>query len=139
MELKIQIVLMCSIIICFTSYALEDMFTISKACVMCLVENKIIKFLEQNWYHQTVSGTVGPPLSKPSLIQTLFRILKSRKIVRFSANQVINEMPVWFLDFYTIVQWIEKHIISMCNIIGDPCNWLTIMYKNIITYSQLAK
>ena len=42
------------------------------------------------------NSTVEPrlsesPLSKPSVIQTLFRILKS---LDFLQNQVINEMPV---------------------------------------------
>ena len=46
--------------------------------------------------------TVGPrlsesPLSEPSVIRTLFRILKSQK-TDFLQNQVINEMPVSFID-----------------------------------------
>ena len=34
------------------------------------------------------------PLSKPSVIGTLFRILKSQKQFDFLQNQVINEMSV---------------------------------------------
>ena len=45
-------------------------------------------------------GTVGPllsesPLSKPSVMWTLFCILKSQKTVWFSGNKW---MLVWFLD-----------------------------------------
>ena len=68
-------------------------------------------------------------LSEPSVIRTPCRILKSQKMVWFSVIQVINEMPVWFLDirhYYITVQWIEKYI-SRHDIIGCPHNWLTIM------------
>ena len=40
------------------------------------------------------------PLSKPSVIRMLFLILKSQKIIWFSAKPklIINKMSVWFLD-----------------------------------------
>ena len=87
-------------------------------------------------------GTVGPrlsksPLSEPLVIRRLFRILKSQKIVWFSTNQEINEIPVWFLDllgliYHGTVKW--KHN-SRHDIVGHPCDWLTVMRKNIIVYS----
>ena len=45
------------------------------------------------------SYTVEPrlsksPLSEPSVIRTLFRVLKSQRRFDFLQNQVINEMPV---------------------------------------------
>ena len=34
---------------------------------------------------------------------TLFRMLKYQEMIGFSANQVINEMPVWFLDLLSLL------------------------------------
>ena len=45
-----------------------------------------------------MANTVGPRLSEPSVIRTLFQTFKSIKRFDFLQNQVINEMPVWFLD-----------------------------------------
>ena len=43
------------------------------------------------------------PLSEPSVIQMLFWTLKSEKTPWFLQNQVINEIPVWFLDLLGLV------------------------------------
>ena len=37
-------------------------------------------------------------LSESSVIRKLFQILKSKRRFDYLQNQVINEMPVWFLD-----------------------------------------
>ena len=46
---------------------------------------------EEKQYHRCVTtnmvvDTVEPPFSEPSVIQTLFQILKSQKMVKFSAK-----------------------------------------------------
>ena len=79
------------------------------------------------------------PLSEPSVIRTLFQILKSQKTVRFSAkpSNKWNACVIFRLvrpNSYIIVQWVEKHV-SMCDIVGRPRNKLTVMCKNIIVYS----
>ena len=44
--------------------------------------------------------TVGPRLSEPSVIRTLFRSLKS---FNFQQNQVINGMPTWYLGLWGLL------------------------------------
>ena len=60
-----------------------------------------LKKLAKIWEVDTVEPWLPKyPLSKPLVIQTLFQILKFQKTISidFLQNQVINEMPMWFLD-----------------------------------------
>ena len=77
------------------------MFIIVHYCIMILILCGYM--LLHSLVVKVYKGTVGPRLSKPLVIQTLFWILKSKACLDFLQNQVIIEMPVWFLDLLSLL------------------------------------
>ena len=72
-------------------------------------DQKIFKYTVEPWLSKS-------PLSKSSVIRTLFQILKPQKTIWFSAKQsnkwnayVIFRLARLIIS-YSVVQWIEKHI-----------------------------